>query len=368
VNCLGHSPSVMTEAIASQAGRLINCSPPTTTRRCRGWPACSQIVPACAGVLLQQRRGGQRGRDQARAQVGCALPRRRARDHHDGPRLPRPHAGHHGRLRQARVGGALRAQGRRLHQGAAGRPGCGEARDHPRTVGIMLEPIQGEPGCTRRATTSSRGFGRSRGRPGCSSSSTRSRPASGGRAVLRLRARGRRARHPDPGQGLGGGVPLAALLAAEHACCFEHGDQGGTFNGSPLMTAIGSAVVETVSRPAFLADVTAKGEYLADRLRELSATLGHGVVRGGACCSRSSSGARTRPRSRGAPWITACSSTRRGPTPCASCRRSTSPVTRSTGCSPFSSRFSARPRLFDEAVRPREHRWGDREPEPPTLP
>jgi acetylornithine/N-succinyldiaminopimelate aminotransferase len=39
-------------------------------------------------------------------------------------------------------------------------------------------------------------------------------------------------------------------------------------------------VVETVSRPAFLADVTAKGEYLADRLRELSATLGHGEVRG----------------------------------------------------------------------------------------
>ena len=27
VNCLGHSPSVMTEAIAFQAGRLINCSP-----------------------------------------------------------------------------------------------------------------------------------------------------------------------------------------------------------------------------------------------------------------------------------------------------------------------------------------------------
>jgi acetylornithine/N-succinyldiaminopimelate aminotransferase len=27
VNCLGHSPSVITEAIAFQAGRLINCSP-----------------------------------------------------------------------------------------------------------------------------------------------------------------------------------------------------------------------------------------------------------------------------------------------------------------------------------------------------
>ena len=28
------------------------------------------------------------------------------------------------------------------------------------------------------------------------------------------------------GKGIGGGVPLAALLAVERACCFEHGDQG----------------------------------------------------------------------------------------------------------------------------------------------
>jgi adenosylmethionine-8-amino-7-oxononanoate aminotransferase len=36
------------------------------------------------------------------------------------------------------------------------------------------------------------------------------------------------------GKGIGGGVPLAALLAKEAASCFEHGDQGGTFNGNPL--------------------------------------------------------------------------------------------------------------------------------------
>ena len=82
------------------------------------------------------------------------------------------------------------------------------------------------------------------------------------------------------GKGLGGGAPLAALLAAEPACCFDYGDQGGTFNGSALMTAIGSAVVETVARPEFLAAVTATGDYLADRLRQLSAALGHGEVRG----------------------------------------------------------------------------------------
>jgi acetylornithine/N-succinyldiaminopimelate aminotransferase len=82
------------------------------------------------------------------------------------------------------------------------------------------------------------------------------------------------------GKGLGGGVPLAALLASDPVSCFEYGDQGGTFNGSALMAAIGSAVVETVARPEFLAAVTATGDYLAQRLRELSAALGHGEVRG----------------------------------------------------------------------------------------
>ena len=47
------------------------------------------------------------------------------------------------------------------------------------------------------------------------------------------------------GKGIGGGVPLAALLATEHASCFEHGDQGGTFNGNPLMCAAGLAVLDT---------------------------------------------------------------------------------------------------------------------------
>jgi acetylornithine/N-succinyldiaminopimelate aminotransferase len=82
------------------------------------------------------------------------------------------------------------------------------------------------------------------------------------------------------GKGIGGGVPLAALLATAHASCFEHGDQGGTFNGSPLMAAVGCAVVETVARKEFLDSVVANGIYLMDCLRTLAAQLGHGEVRG----------------------------------------------------------------------------------------
>jgi len=82
------------------------------------------------------------------------------------------------------------------------------------------------------------------------------------------------------GKGLGGGVPLAALVASAGASCFEPGDQGGTFNGNPLMAAVGCAVVDTVRRPDFLASVRETGAYLAERLAALSAEAGHGEVRG----------------------------------------------------------------------------------------
>ena len=68
------------------------------------------------------------------------------------------------------------------------------------------------------------------------------------------------------GKGIGGGVPLAAMLAREAVCCFEHGDQRGTFNGNPLMTATGLAVWTELSKPGFLEAVVAAGRYLTQAL------------------------------------------------------------------------------------------------------
>ncbi|MEO6841015.1 MAG: acetylornithine transaminase [Bradyrhizobium sp.] len=81
-------------------------------------------------------------------------------------------------------------------------------------------------------------------------------------------------------KGIGGGVPLAALLATEHASCFEHGDQGGTFNGNPLMCAAGLAVLEQVAAPAFLKATVEAGLFLESELQRLSARHGLGEVRG----------------------------------------------------------------------------------------
>ena len=82
------------------------------------------------------------------------------------------------------------------------------------------------------------------------------------------------------GKGIGGGVPLAALLARRAVSCFEPGDQGGTYNGNPLCCAAGVAVIETLLAPRFLAEVRARGEQLANGLTRLAAAHGLGEVRG----------------------------------------------------------------------------------------
>ena len=82
------------------------------------------------------------------------------------------------------------------------------------------------------------------------------------------------------GKGLGGGVPISALVAAERACCFEYGDQGGTYNGNPLMSAVALTVLNTVSDPAFLAQVRATGEHLRAGLNTLAERHGFRDVRG----------------------------------------------------------------------------------------
>jgi acetylornithine/N-succinyldiaminopimelate aminotransferase len=82
------------------------------------------------------------------------------------------------------------------------------------------------------------------------------------------------------GKGLGGGVPLAALLARREVSCFDHGDQGGTFSGNPLMAAIGCAVFSTIAVPGFLQRVRENGEYLRSGLCRLSEEFKLGAVRG----------------------------------------------------------------------------------------
>ncbi len=64
-------------------------------------------------------------------------------------------------------------------------------------------------------------------------------------------------------KGLGGGVPIGAVLAAEGCSnVLTPGTHATTFGGTPLVCAAANAVLDTVGDGQFLAQVKEKGEYL----------------------------------------------------------------------------------------------------------
>ena len=72
-------------------------------------------------------------------------------------------------------------------------------------------------------------------------------------------------------KGLGGGVPIGALLATEPvASAFQPGDHGSTFGGNPLACAAALAVVETIERDGLVSRAAEIGGYLVERLRALA--------------------------------------------------------------------------------------------------
>lgn len=70
-------------------------------------------------------------------------------------------------------------------------------------------------------------------------------------------------------KGLGGGVPIGALLAGERASLFVKGDHGSTYGGNPLACAVALAVTKTISQPDFLKGVQEKSQYVISGLKKL---------------------------------------------------------------------------------------------------
>ena len=144
-----------------------------------------------------------------------------------------------------------------------------------KTVAVMLEPVQGEGGVipvTTEFMQSLRQFTKENNillivdevQAGCGRTGT-------------LFAHQHYSIEPDImtlGKGIGGGVPLAALMTTQAVACFIPGDQGGTYNGNPLMTAVGISVIEQLLTPGFLASVRAKGELLRSELLLISQEFG----------------------------------------------------------------------------------------------
>ena len=79
-------------------------------------------------------------------------------------------------------------------------------------------------------------------------------------------------------KGLGGGLPLGAMIAlGDAATLFAPGDHGSTFGGNPVATAAGLAVISTIEKSALLERVSTVGVEL---MAELALIDGVKEVRG----------------------------------------------------------------------------------------
>ena len=79
-------------------------------------------------------------------------------------------------------------------------------------------------------------------------------------------------------KGLGGGLPLGAMIALGSASTlFAAGDHGSTFGGNPVATAAGLAVIKSIEKEKLLSHVDEVGTYL---LTELALIPGVTEVRG----------------------------------------------------------------------------------------
>ncbi|MEI7431399.1 MAG: acetylornithine transaminase [Betaproteobacteria bacterium] len=282
VNCLGHSPSVLVQALHAQAETLINPSP--------GF--YSQPAIDLANLLT---------RNSCFDHVFFASSGAEANE--GAIKLAR-------KWGQLHKGGAFEIitfenafHGRTLAtMSASGKPGwdmifAPQVPGFPKatlndlgsvtrlissnTVAIMLEPTQGEAGVIPADTAFLKGLRElcdnhglllilDEVQTGCGRSGT-------------LFAYEHYGIEPDImtlGKGIGGGVPLSALLAKQACSCFVPGDQGGTYCGNPLMCAAGLAVMHSLLAEGFLTVSQQISMVMADGLRALSDEFGLGEVRG----------------------------------------------------------------------------------------
>lgn len=278
VNSLGHSPALITEALLAQSRRLLNPSPAYFNRPMLDLAAALVRVSGFDRVFLAN--------SGAEANEGALkLARRWGSRHRAGAHeVISFEQGFHGRT-LAMMSASGKPGWDRIY--APMPTGFAKARLNdigsvaqaitPQTIAVMIEFVQGEagvvvadPGFVRelRALTRERGVL-------LIADEVQTGVGRCGQAFA--------FQHYDVepdiltlAKGLGGGVPLSALLCREWLNCFEPGDQGGTFCGAPLMAAVGLAIVNEVCRPEFLAGVRARADQLSAGLQAIARD--HGLV------------------------------------------------------------------------------------------
>ena len=282
VNCLGHCPEPVTRALAQQGALLVNPSPAfynlpsiELAQRLTGASCFDRVFFANSG---------------AEANEGAIkLARKYGRVHRDGAyKIITFEHGFHGRTLAT--------------MSASGKPGWDtmfapqvdgfpkarlndldsvRALIDDRTVAVMLEPVQGEAGVVPAEEDFLRALRELTREQGLLLIVDEVQTGMGRTGTLF--AYQQAGIEPDImtlGKGIGAGVPLAALLARESASVFAHGEQGGTYNGNPLMAAVGVAVFDALTAPGFLESVQARAAQLSEGLLSLAGKWGMKGERG----------------------------------------------------------------------------------------
>ncbi|MEQ1899840.1 MAG: aspartate aminotransferase family protein [Devosia sp.] len=141
----------------------------------------------------------------------------------------------------------------------------------PRTCAILIEPVQGEGGCTAMSVEYMRGL-----RALCDKHGMLlilDEVQCGYGRTGRFFAHEWAGITPDimaVAKGIGGGFPLGACLSTkEVAASMIPGTHGSTYGGNPLATTIGNAVLDRVMEPGFIEHVDQMGQRLAWHLQQL---------------------------------------------------------------------------------------------------
>ncbi|SFP69883.1 aspartate aminotransferase family protein [Pseudomonas sp. NFPP28] len=280
-NSLGHSPQVLIKALADQTQALINPGNGLHNR---------------AQLNLAERLCHRTGSDQAyllnsgaeAVEAAIKLARKWGQLHRGGAyRIISASGGCHGRSFAAMSASAGESTNRFEPQ----LPGFSHVpfNDLPalhaavdaQTVAILLEPIQGAAGVIPATEHYLKGVERLCRELGILLILDEVQTGIGRCGTLLAEQQyGVRADIITLGKGLGGGVPVAALLARGKACCFEVGELEGTHHGNALMASAGLAVFDTVLEHGFLEQVRESGLYLGEGLARLAYRYDHGPLRG----------------------------------------------------------------------------------------
>ncbi len=71
-------------------------------------------------------------------------------------------------------------------------------------------------------------------------------------------------------KGLGGGVPIGAVVAGEKCKdTFSYSDHGSTFGGNPLCSGVANTVVDTVDEK-LMTEVSQKGDYIKEKITQMN--------------------------------------------------------------------------------------------------